>query len=64
MTIRIGTAAWALPRDVRDAFAPGAAALPGGWRGLAYFRLHGSPKPYWSSYDGDALAAWHAKSAR
>jgi uncharacterized protein YecE (DUF72 family) len=39
-----------------------AAAEPGGWRGLAYFRLHGSPKPYWSSYDTEALAAWHAKA--
>jgi uncharacterized protein YecE (DUF72 family) len=32
---------------------------PGGWRGLAYFRLHGSPRTYYSSYeDGylDALA--------
>ena len=24
---------------------------PGGWRGLAYFRLHGSPRMYYSSYD-------------
>ena len=32
---------------------------PGGWPGLAYFRLHGSPRIYYSSYeDGflDALA--------
>jgi uncharacterized protein YecE (DUF72 family) len=32
---------------------------PGGWRGLAYFRLHGSPRVYYSSYDDrflDALA--------
>jgi uncharacterized protein YecE (DUF72 family) len=32
---------------------------PGGWRGLAYFRLHGSPKIYYSSYDSayvDSLA--------
>jgi uncharacterized protein YecE (DUF72 family) len=27
------------------------AAVPGGWRGLAYFRLHGSPVMYRSSYD-------------
>jgi uncharacterized protein YecE (DUF72 family) len=27
---------------------------PAGWRGLAYFRLHGSPRIYYSSYeDGD-----------
>jgi uncharacterized protein YecE (DUF72 family) len=24
---------------------------PGGWRGLAYYRLHGSPRVYYSSYD-------------
>jgi uncharacterized protein YecE (DUF72 family) len=35
------------------------AERPGGWRGLAYFRLHGSPRTYWSRYDTaylDALA--------
>jgi uncharacterized protein YecE (DUF72 family) len=26
---------------------PGAGA-PGGWRGLAYYRLHGSPRMYYS----------------
>ena len=26
------------------------AAHPGGWRGLAYYRLHGSPQMYYSSY--------------
>ena len=40
-----------------------AAADPGGWNGLRYFRLHGSPRPYWSSYDADALAGWAAKVA-
>lgn len=30
------------------------AAAPGGWTGLAYLRLHGSPRRYWSAYD-DAL---------
>ena len=28
---------------------------PGGWRGLAYFRLHGSPRMYYSSYEDDFL---------
>ncbi len=32
-----------------------AAAEPGGWRGLAYWRLHGSPQMYRSSYDPDRL---------
>jgi uncharacterized protein YecE (DUF72 family) len=30
------------------------AAAPGGWPGLVYLRLHGSPRRYWSAYD-DAL---------
>lgn len=31
------------------------AAVPGGWPGLAYFRLHGSPVVYRSPYERDAL---------
>ena len=30
---------------------------PGGWTGLAYWRLHGSPKVYYSPYSDDALHA-------
>jgi uncharacterized protein YecE (DUF72 family) len=30
---------------------------PGGWPGLAYYRLHGSPRTYWSAYDDQALDA-------
>jgi uncharacterized protein YecE (DUF72 family) len=29
---------------------------PGGWNGLAYYRWHGSPRIYYSDYDGAALA--------
>ena len=29
---------------------------PGGWGGVAYFRLHGSPRMYWSSYEAAYLA--------
>lgn len=32
-----------------------AAASPGGWRGFAYWRLHGSPRMYRSSYDDGRL---------
>jgi uncharacterized protein YecE (DUF72 family) len=32
-----------------------AAADPGGWRGLDYFRLHGSPRMYYSHYDDGKL---------
>jgi len=30
---------------------------PGGWAGLAYFRLHGFPRVYYSSYEDGFLAA-------
>jgi len=33
-----------------------AAAIPAGWPGLAYFRLHGSPRMYWSKYEANDLA--------
>jgi uncharacterized protein YecE (DUF72 family) len=32
------------------------AAQPGGWSGFAYWRLHGSPRMYYSSYPLDWLA--------
>ncbi len=31
------------------------AAQPGGWRGLTYYRLHGSPRIYHSAYDSEYL---------
>lgn len=40
-----------------------AAAEPGGWRGLAYWRLHGSPAMYRSSYDDAVLDAYAARIA-
>lgn len=36
--------------------APGA-EYPGGWPGLVYFRLHGTPRTYWSRYDGEYISA-------
>ena len=32
------------------------AAHPGGWEGLAYYRLHGSPQMYYSDYSAEYLA--------
>jgi len=29
---------------------------PSGWAGVQYFRLHGSPRMYWSSYDAAKLS--------
>ena len=37
-----------------------AAAAPGGWRGFTYYRLHGSPVPYRSSYEPERLRAYAA----
>ena len=31
---------------------------PGGWRGLTYYRLHGSPVPYRSSYEDERLEGY------
>jgi uncharacterized protein YecE (DUF72 family) len=36
-------------------------AEPGGWTGLAYYRLHGSPKVYYSPYPAEEIAALAAK---
>ena len=33
------------------------AAIPGGWQGLVYRRLHGSPKMYYSAYSARTLNA-------
>lgn len=37
---------------------------PGGWPGLVYLRLHGSPRVYWSAYDDALLARLAACLAR
>jgi uncharacterized protein YecE (DUF72 family) len=47
-------------RVARVAADPARHALaggPGGWRGLAYWRLHGSPRVYYSSYNDAQLSA-------
>ena len=45
-------------RVARVAADPGTAPKarePGGWNGLVYFRLHGSPRKYWSPYTADYI---------
>jgi uncharacterized protein YecE (DUF72 family) len=37
---------------------------PGGWRGFEYWRLHGSPKIYYSNYDDDFLTAVADRAGR
>jgi uncharacterized protein YecE (DUF72 family) len=46
-------------RVAADPAVCGEAARPGGWRGLSYWRLHGSPRMYRSSY-GDRIADYAA----
>ncbi|MGV7122912.1 DUF72 domain-containing protein [Sphingopyxis sp. 550A] len=41
-----------------------AARLPGGWRGLSYWRLHGSPIMYRSPYGAERVAGYAALIAR
>lgn len=48
-------AASKIARVVADPARVEAAAQPGGWSGLLYTRLHGSPRPYWSSYSTEQL---------
>jgi uncharacterized protein YecE (DUF72 family) len=43
-------AEWMVARVAADPAKVPAAALPGGWHGLRYWRLHGSPVVYRSSY--------------
>lgn len=38
-----------------------AAALPSGWPGLSYFRLHGAPSIYRSGYEPEARALWASR---
>lgn len=40
-----------ISRAAADPAVVPAAAAPGGWSPLAYYRLHGSPRMYYSEYD-------------
>lgn len=52
-----------IARVAADPSLAPAAAEPGGWRGLAYYRLHGSPATYRSSYDDGRLEAYAGRLA-
>jgi uncharacterized protein YecE (DUF72 family) len=45
-------------RVAADPAAVPIAAHPGGWPGIVYYRLHGSPRKYWSVYEPDRVLAW------
>lgn len=40
------------------------AAEPGGWQGLVYYRLHGSPRIYYSDYSDDYLKSLTQRLAK
>jgi uncharacterized protein YecE (DUF72 family) len=47
-----------IARIAADPAVVPAAAEPGGWPGLVYYRLHGSPRKYWSVYEPERIAQW------
>lgn len=49
--------AFQVARVAADPAPHARAAEPGGWPGLAYWRLHGSPRMYFSPYAEEALQA-------
>jgi len=49
-----------IARVAADPAVVPAAAVPGGWRGLGYWRMHGSPVMYRSSYDDGRLDGYAA----
>ncbi|HEX8597066.1 MAG TPA: DUF72 domain-containing protein [Chloroflexia bacterium] len=55
--------AYQVARVAADPSIVPAAAEPGGWSGLAYYRLHGSPRIYYSAYSPDYLKAIAGKLA-
>jgi uncharacterized protein YecE (DUF72 family) len=44
-----------IARVAADPERPAGASTPGGWDGMRYFRLHGSPRMYYSSYSTEWL---------
>jgi uncharacterized protein YecE (DUF72 family) len=48
-------ARYQVARVAADPAPVAAAREPGGWPGLVYYRLHGSPRTYWSAYEPHTL---------
>jgi uncharacterized protein YecE (DUF72 family) len=46
-----------IARVAADPAPVSSAEEPGGWRGMSYYRLHGSPRIYYSAYSPEYLAA-------
>jgi len=52
-----------IARVAADPARAAGAEMPGGWAELAYFRLHGSPRTYWSAYDEAAILHWSKRAS-
>lgn len=48
---------WQAARVLADPVLHGAGTMPGGWHGLVYCRLHGSPRTYYSAYEPALIGA-------
>ena len=48
---------WKAARVLADPVLHAAGSMPGGWRGLVYCRLHGSPRTYYSAYEPTLIEA-------
>jgi uncharacterized protein YecE (DUF72 family) len=53
-----------IARVAADPAPVDAAAEPGGWKELVYFRLHGSPRVYWSDYGTEQIDRFADKLVR
>jgi uncharacterized protein YecE (DUF72 family) len=49
-----------IARVAADPSVASGGGAPGGWRGVQYHRLHGSPRMYWSRYSMDDIEAMAA----
>lgn len=47
---------YTIARVATDPVPAKGADAPGGWPGIVYYRLHGSPRKYWSKYDAEYIA--------
>lgn len=50
-------AKWRVARVLADPARAASGGVPGGWPGLIYCRLHGSPRQYYSSYESTLIRA-------
>jgi uncharacterized protein YecE (DUF72 family) len=47
---------YGVARVAADPAITATAGAPGGWTGVAYFRLHGAPRTYWSRYQPEQVS--------